>query len=333
MAYSGVKIPTQTYAERVEYTETVYMGTDGEWHLVAIDDPLKVAGMVGICPEASGVDAAGSGAVLTFGFVANDDWEWAENKPVYFTAAGLLTQTKPESGTVRVAGYPILPTVLFFNPSDHVDAPSGGTGDVTGPGSSTDNAIARFHGDGGKTIQNSVVTVSDGGTINIPIGQTYNMDGAPHTHSAYQITATKNAANGYCGLDASADVAMAQIPETMKDCAIVVTIDGGGAEIADGVAGEVEIPFAGTVAGWTIVADQEGSIVVDVNKTTYAGYPGSLASIAGTEKPTLSSAQKNRDLTLSTWTTAIAKGDVLQFEVDSCTTCERVEITLRVTRT
>lgn len=35
------------------------------------------------------------------------------------------------------------------------------TADVTGPGSSTDNAIARFDGTGGKTIQNSAVTIAD----------------------------------------------------------------------------------------------------------------------------------------------------------------------------
>lgn len=36
-----------------------------------------------------------------------------------------------------------------------------GSGDVTGPASSTDNAVARFDGTGGKTIQNSGVTISD----------------------------------------------------------------------------------------------------------------------------------------------------------------------------
>jgi hypothetical protein len=34
-------------------------------------------------------------------------------------------------------------------------------GDASGPGSSTDNAIARFDGTGGKTLQNSTVTISD----------------------------------------------------------------------------------------------------------------------------------------------------------------------------
>lgn len=40
-------------------------------------------------------------------------------------------------------------------------ASTGGTGDVTGPGSSTDNAIARFDGTGGKKLQNSGVTIDD----------------------------------------------------------------------------------------------------------------------------------------------------------------------------
>lgn len=43
-----------------------------------------------------------------------------------------------------------------------------GDGDVTGPASSTDNAIARFDGTGGKTIQNSAPTISDDGKVTIP---------------------------------------------------------------------------------------------------------------------------------------------------------------------
>lgn len=45
------------------------------------------------------------------------------------------------------------------------DAAGTGSGDVTGPGSSTDHAVARFDGTGGKTIQNSVLIVSDTGDI------------------------------------------------------------------------------------------------------------------------------------------------------------------------
>lgn len=39
------------------------------------------------------------------------------------------------------------------------------TGGVTGPGSSTDNAVVRWDGTGGTTVQNSVVTISDTGVI------------------------------------------------------------------------------------------------------------------------------------------------------------------------
>jgi hypothetical protein len=54
---------------------------------------------------------------------------------------------------------------------------AGGTGDVVGPSSSTDNAIARYDSTTGKLIQNSLVTVDDNGTINIPSGQSYKING------------------------------------------------------------------------------------------------------------------------------------------------------------
>lgn len=56
-------------------------------------------------------------------------------------------------------------------------------------------------------------------------------------------------------------------------------------------------------------------------------------TIAGSEKPTLSSVQKNQDLTLTTWTTAIAAGDILAFNVDSVATVTRVVLTIRATKT
>jgi len=46
-------------------------------------------------------------------------------------------------------------------PGNPLVAVSGGSGDVTGPASSTDNAIARFDGTTGKIIQNSAATIAD----------------------------------------------------------------------------------------------------------------------------------------------------------------------------
>jgi hypothetical protein len=121
-----------------------------------------------------------------------------------------------------------------------------------------------------------------------------------------------------------------------EDDSVVVNfiIDGGGSVITTGEKGHVELTFAMAITGWTILADQAGSIVVDVWKDTYANYPPTNAdSIAGTEKPTLSSAQQNQDLSLTTWTTTVAAGDILAFEVESATTVTRVTVALRGRKT
>jgi len=101
--------------------------------------------------------------------------------------------------------------------------------------------------------------------------------------------------------------------------------------ITTGVKARVWFPFACKITGWTILADQSGSIVIDVWKDTYANHPPTLAdTIAGSEKPTLSSAQKNQDLTLTTWTQNIAAGDILFFNVDSVATVKQVFLGLSI---
>ena len=115
-----------------------------------------------------------------------------------------------------------------------------------------------------------------------------------------------------------------------RDVSLQFIIDGGGSAITTGEKGHLEVPFGITITGWTILADQSGSIVVDVWKDTYANFPPTVAdTIAGTEKPTLSTAQKNQDLALSTWTTAVAAGDILAFNVDSVATVTRVLVSMR----
>lgn len=115
-----------------------------------------------------------------------------------------------------------------------------------------------------------------------------------------------------------------------RTAAITYVIDGGGSTPSTGAKGQISIPVACTITGWVITADASGSAVVDVLKSTYAGFP-TTASIAGSEKPTLASAQLNEDLTLTTWTTAINAGDIVQFNLNSVTTCTRLNITLNVT--
>jgi hypothetical protein len=115
---------------------------------------------------------------------------------------------------------------------------------------------------------------------------------------------------------------------------LTFVIDGGGVVITTGQKGHIEMRFACTFTGWTILGDQSGSIVVDVWKDTYANFPPTGAdSIAGTEKPTLAAAQKNQDLALSSWSPAVVAGDILAFNVDSVATLLRAAVSLHYTRT
>lgn len=115
---------------------------------------------------------------------------------------------------------------------------------------------------------------------------------------------------------------------------VAFIIDGGGSAITTGVKGDIALDFAATINQVTLLADQSGSIVVDIWKDTYANYPPTVAdTITASAKPTISSATKSKDSTLTGWTTSVASGDTLRFNVDSATTVTRVIVILKMTRT
>lgn len=124
------------------------------------------------------------------------------------------------------------------------------------------------------------------------------------------------------------------IPDwTPQTASITFIIDGGGSTITTGEKGDITIPFACTINEWTLLADQSGSIVVDIWKDTYANYPPVVGdSITASAKPTISSATKGQSSTLTGWTTTINAGDVLAFNVDSASTVQRVTLSLKVTK-
>jgi hypothetical protein len=110
-------------------------------------------------------------------------------------------------------------------------------------------------------------------------------------------------------------------------------IDGGGGALLEGIAGDVRIPFDCTIIEATLLADQIGSIAIDIWKDSYANFPPSNAdSITASAVPTITASNKYNDDTLSGWTTALSTGDVLRFNIDSCTTITRCIVILKVRR-
>ncbi len=107
------------------------------------------------------------------------------------------------------------------------------------------------------------------------------------------------------------------------------TLGDGVSVIPAGTHGYLPIPFAATITDWTLFADVSGSLVLDIWKDTYANAPPTAAdTITASAKPSLSAAQKATSNILTGWSTTVADGDVLAFNVDSATTIKQLTVSL-----
>ena len=117
------------------------------------------------------------------------------------------------------------------------------------------------------------------------------------------------------------------------DCGINIIIGDGTNAVTTDIKGYIEIPFNMTITAARLVADASGSIVIDVWMEDYANFPPTDAdSITASAPPTLSSAVKSEDTTLTGWTKALVKNEWLAFYVDSAATVKQVTLSLTGTR-
>lgn len=116
-----------------------------------------------------------------------------------------------------------------------------------------------------------------------------------------------------------------------------ITVDGAGSTITTGVKGFSLVPLTGTITEATLLSTDASatacSVVFDVWVDTYANYPPTVAdTITASAKPTLSSANKSQDTTLTGWTTSTTEGRIVGWNVDSVTSCTRVTLVLTITQ-
>jgi len=139
--------------------------------------------------------------------------------------------------------------------------------------------------------------------------------------------------NGAGGLGMSLNQRLRTLPFIIRG-----GTDAAGAAIGTGIKGDILVPFACTINKVTLLADQNTggtAFQLDIWKDTFANYPPTVAdTITASNKPIIASgANKVQNTTLTGWTTAIAAGDILRFNVDTTSTVQRVGVYIDVTAT
>lgn len=119
---------------------------------------------------------------------------------------------------------------------------------------------------------------------------------------------------------------------------VLYIMSGGGAQLSTGLQGSITVPFNALITSVSLIADQAGSVVLDIWKTPYSSYappthPAVGDSITASALPTLTSATKYTDSTMTGWTKVITANDVLAFNINSVTNITRLEVCLTVTKT
>lgn len=208
-------------------------------------------------------------------------------------------------------------SVEFFRAGDK-GADGAGAGDVVGPGADTviDGQIAVFNGTTGAAIEGGL---DPNGSPQDPItANTLLLKGGGFSETTSLLLA----------VDGDGKIRTTNNP---RFGSIGIIVDGGGSAITTGVKGYLRVPFDCSIVGAYLLADQTGSVVVDIWVDAFANFPPTDAdSITAAAQPTISSGVSDSDETLTGWTVALSEGDVIGFNIDSVSTIERLTIDLRI---
>lgn len=179
------------------------------------------------------------------------------------------------------------------------EAGSGGSGDVNGPGASTDNAVARFDGTGGKTLQNSVVIVGDTGnvtgianltatgttTLNTGLtGVVKAVSGVISAATVVNVDVSASAAIAYSKLNLSASIVNADVASgaAIAYSKLALTNSVVNADVAAGAAIAVS-KLAAITASRAVVSDGSGFISPATTTATEIGYVNGVTSAIQTQ--------------------------------------------------
>ena len=192
-----------------------------------------------------------------------------------------------------------------------VNTGGAGSGDVVGPGSSTDNAITRFDGASGKLIQNSTATLDDSGVLSVSGA---NISGLTASHAvatdgSSNLVSVANTGTGDNVLATSPTLITpalgtptALVGTNISGTASGLSIGGNAATVTDGVyttdTGTVtNTMLAGSIANAKLV---NSNITINGSVTSLGGSisVGTVTSVTGTS-PISSTGGATPDISIS----------------------------------
>jgi hypothetical protein len=176
-----------------------------------------------------------------------------------------------------------------------VNAGGGGSGDVVGPGSSTDNAITRYDGATGLLIQNSTATLDDSGVVSVSGANISGLtaSSAVATDGSYNLVSVANTGTGDNVLATSPTLITpalgtpsALVGTNISGTAFGLSIGGNAGTVTDGVyttdtSTVTNTMLAGSIANSKLV---NSSITINGSVTALGGSVnvGTVTSVTGT---------------------------------------------------
>jgi hypothetical protein len=272
------------------------------------------ADMAGFTPSPPSPASGPASGYFFFQTDTGDTYSWDQG-----TTAWVKIASSSATGNVTTTGSPASGNLTKFTGTTSIS-----NGDLSGDITTSGTLVTAIGANKvtTTTINASAVTLAK--IANAAANSKWLGSGASGSGSAY----TENSFGS--GLSVASTTLSASTPVLTR--AITLAMTGGGSALPTGIAADVYVPYACTITGVTMLADQTGSVIVDIWKVAYGSYPATVTNtITASDLPTISSGVTSQDTTLTGWTTSISAGDTLRFNVNSVTAITRLNLTLTVT--